>query len=84
MFPCVLPKICALGLLLCSAILTSAQQTYGDDYLETIKDSNVVASAFPDVEGIELLAPAFTKPETLPERWSNGTEGPTELFELGQ
>lgn len=58
-------------------------QTYGDDYLTTSKDSDIVAAAFPDVEGIELIAPAFTKPESLPAGWSNGTEGPTDLFELG-
>ncbi|KAI5362797.1 putative peptidase M14, carboxypeptidase A [Septoria linicola] len=82
MFSRITLKICALRVLLYSAALSSAQQTYGDNYLETIKDSDVVASAFPEVEGIELLAPAFTKLETLPEGWSNGTEGPTELFEL--
>ncbi|KAF2165668.1 hypothetical protein M409DRAFT_67051 [Zasmidium cellare ATCC 36951] len=40
-------------------------------------DSDVVSQAFQDVEGIELLSPAFTTPDSLPPGWANGTSGPT-------
>lgn len=59
------------------------QQTYGDNYLEAVKDSDTVASAFPDVEGVNLLAPAFTNPQSVPAGFANGTSGPTDLYELG-
>ncbi|KAM3424494.1 hypothetical protein BST61_g6498 [Cercospora zeina] len=59
-----------------------AQSAYGDNYLQVTKDSDIVASAFPEVEGIELIAPAFTNPDTLPAGWTNGSSGPTDLYEL--
>ena len=61
-----------------------AQLQYGENQRGTIKDSDVVARAFPDVQGIELLSPAFQKPDTLPPGWSNGTDGPTDDTELGR
>jgi hypothetical protein len=60
------------------------QLQYGENQRGTIKDSDVVAQAFPDVEGIELLSPAFQRPETLPPGWSNGTDGPTDDAEMGE
>lgn len=56
---------------------------YGNNALVTIKDSDVVAQAFPEVEGIELLSPAFLNPEGVPDRFENGTQGPTSLTILG-
>ncbi|EME80267.1 uncharacterized protein MYCFIDRAFT_31716 [Pseudocercospora fijiensis CIRAD86] len=79
------PRSCRSGTLFAVLQYLSksfAQYTYGDNYLTTIKDSDVVASAFPDIEGIDLIAPAFTNPATLPPGWANGTEGPTDLYEL--
>lgn len=57
--------------------------TYGGNYLATIRDSDIVAAAFPEVEGIELLSPYFTKPETRQAGFENGTQGPTDDIELG-
>jgi hypothetical protein len=58
--------------------------TYGGNYLQTIRDSDVVSTAFQDVEGIELLSPFFTKPESIQEGFANGTQGPTDDSELGE
>ena len=69
------------------AVLTSsalAQLQYGENQRGTIKDSDVVSQAFPPVEGIELLSPAFTQPDTLPPGWSNGTDGPTGYTDFGR
>lgn len=60
-----------------------AQLHYGENQRRTTKDSDIVAQAFPDVEGIELLSPAFLRPESAPEGWSNGTDGPTDDAEMG-
>lgn len=60
-----------------------AQLQYGNNERITTKDSDVVAEAFPEVEGIELLSPAFLRPESTPAGWENGTEGPTSLTEMG-
>ncbi|KXT10416.1 hypothetical protein AC579_4404 [Pseudocercospora musae] len=76
------PRSRALFALLQCITQSLAQYTYGDNYLTTVKDSDVVASAFPDVEGIDLVAPAFANLETAPAGWANGTEGPTDLYEL--
>lgn len=62
----------------------SAQLTYGENQRGTIKDSDAVAQAFPEVEGIELLSPAFLRPESTPPGWSNGTDGPTDDAEMGK
>lgn len=60
-----------------------AQLQYGENQRGTIKDSDVVAQAFPDVQGVELLSPAFLRPESTPDGWSNGTDGPTDDAEMG-
>ena len=60
-----------------------AQLQYGNNERGTTKDSEAVAAAFPEVEGIELLSPAFLRPESTPAGWENGTEGPTSLTEMG-
>ncbi|KAI9155570.1 Carboxypeptidase 2 [Paramyrothecium foliicola] len=54
---------------------------YGENWVPTVKDSRLVAANFPDVN-ITLRSPAFLKPETVPARFSNGTEGPTDDIEL--
>jgi hypothetical protein len=63
---------------------THAQSQYGENQRGTIKDSDVVAAAFPDVEGVELLSPAFLNPESTPPGWANGTDGPTDDAEMGE
>jgi hypothetical protein len=60
-----------------------AQLQYGNNERVTTKDNPAVAKAFPEVEGIELLSPAFSRPELTPPGWENGTEGPTSLTEMG-
>lgn len=60
-----------------------AQLQYGNNERDTIKDSEAVANAFPEVEGFQLLSPAFLKPESTPPGWENGTAGPTSLAEMG-
>lgn len=56
---------------------------YGENWVTTTKDSDLVAANFPDVN-ITLLAPAFLDPSTVPARFANGSEGPTDLFDLGK
>ena len=73
----------ALQALLAFVRFTSTPRTSGTKWLGAIKDSKIVAAAFPDVQGIDLISPAFISPSTLPAGWSNGTEGPTDLSELG-
>ena len=73
----------ALQALLACVRLTSTPRTSGIKWAGSIKDSKIVAAAFPDVKGIDLVSPAFLSPSTLPAGWSNGTEGPTDLSELG-
>uniref|UniRef100_A0A8H7N0S9 Peptidase M14 carboxypeptidase A domain-containing protein n=1 Tax=Bionectria ochroleuca TaxID=29856 RepID=A0A8H7N0S9_BIOOC len=50
---------------------------YGENWVPTTKDSELVASNFPDVN-ITLLSPAFLNPETVPEAFSEGKDGPTD------
>ncbi|GKT50873.1 carboxypeptidase 2 [Colletotrichum spaethianum] len=69
-------KTAALGLL--RAGLTTAQLTYASNQPNVIPDSKAVAANFPKVEEIELLSPAFAKPESVPSTFSNGTSGPTD------
>lgn len=56
---------------------------YGENWAPTIKDSSLVAANFPDIN-ITLLAPAFLDPSTVPSRFTNGSEGPTDLLDLGE
>jgi hypothetical protein len=60
-----------------------AQLQYGNNERVTTKDNSAVAKAFPEVEGIELLSPAFLRPESTPPGWENGTDGPASLAEMG-
>lgn len=69
--------------LLLSASTTYAQLRYGNNERVTTKDNPAVAEAFPEVEEIELLSPAFLRPESTPPGWVNGTDGPTSLTEMG-
>ena len=62
---------------------TAAQLQYGENQRGTTKDSDVVSRAFPDVESIELLSPAFLNPDSTPPGWVNGTDGPTSDTEMG-
>lgn len=56
---------------------------YGENWVPTTKDSELVAKNFPDVN-ITLLSPAFLNPETVPEAFSEGKDGPTDDAVLGK
>lgn len=71
----------AVGLL--QAGLISAQTKYADNQVPVSKDSELVSKLFPDVEGVELLSPAFANDETVPDGWTSGTSGPTSQDTLG-
>ena len=64
------------------AHLCSAQQ-YGRNHVPVRRDDAVVEAAFPD-PNVTLLAPAFTRPESIPAGFVNGTFGPTPDMELGR
>lgn len=68
------------------ALLQGARQAcalrYADNQVPVVKDSEVVAKLFPDLEDVEVLSPAFQKPATVPKAFANGTSGPTPQFEL--
>lgn len=65
------------------SVLTSAEgATYGNNWVTTRKDANVLAAQFPSPNST-LLAPAFLSPDTVPAAFANGTEGPTDDAELG-
>ncbi|KAL8365248.1 hypothetical protein RB595_004177 [Gaeumannomyces hyphopodioides] len=55
---------------------------FGENWLTTVRDSELVAKNFPDVEGIELLSPYFQNPESVNPGFANGTDGPTDDFQL--
>lgn len=77
-------KLRAPHLALIAATVSAQGLQYGENQRGTIKDSDIVAQAFPDVEGVELLSPAFLRPESTPPGWSNGTDGPTDDAEMGK
>ncbi|KAJ4128189.1 hypothetical protein NW768_008475 [Fusarium equiseti] len=78
-------RLCAFAALVSTATAQSGGiQTglqYGKNWTPTIKDSDLVAANFPDVN-ITLRSPAFLNPETVPARFANGTDGPTDDIEL--
>src|SRR5688572_4932252 len=46
------------------------------------QDDKAIAENFPDVD-IELLSPAFTKPDSRLEGFDNGTSNPTSHRDMG-
>jgi hypothetical protein len=73
------------SLLLCLALsLTSVKaQKYGNNHVPIRRDDETVEAAFPE-PNVTLIAPAWTKPESIPERFANGSSGPTPDWELGK
>lgn len=70
--------------LIAGAVGVSAQgYSYAGLTLPLEKDEQQVAANFPDVD-YELLGPAFSLPDTIPEGFRNGTSGPTPQFVLGE
>ncbi|KAF6815476.1 carboxypeptidase 2 [Colletotrichum plurivorum] len=56
--------------------------TYASNQVPVLKDSDAVAANFPEVEGVELLSPAFAMPDSVPATFANGTSGPTDQATL--
>jgi hypothetical protein len=73
------------SLLLCLAVaLTSVKaQKYGNNHVPVRRDNATVEAAFPE-PNVTLIAPAFTNTESIPERFANGSSGPTPDWEMGK
>lgn len=72
----------AFLLLTAAAKVAQAQLVYADNQASVSKDSDDVADNFGDVEGVELLSPAFKNKDDLPDGWFNGTSGPTDQLTM--
>lgn len=70
------------SLLSALASVVSADK-YGHNHVTVRKDSDIVAGAFEDVD-IELLSPAFTNPDVIQSGFSDGTQGPSSLEDVGE
>lgn len=73
-----------LGLLGLSLVASARATKYGYNSVVVRKDTDIVAANFKDVEGVDLLSPAFLTPDTIPEGFSEGTKGPTDADILGE
>ena len=58
--------------------------TYGNNHVPLRKDSEIVASAFEDVEDIKLLSPAFLTSDFRLPGFTNGTQGPSSQDDMGE
>ncbi|RMY66645.1 hypothetical protein D0863_08302 [Hortaea werneckii] len=73
----------ALALGLASLSFVSGQSQYGENQRTLNQDSEEVQQAFfQPIDDIELLGPAFTRPETIPSTFPEGQDGPTPQREL--
>jgi hypothetical protein len=68
--------------LLCAGLASALD--YADNQAPLQKDEDHIAANFPDVEGVELLSPAFANPDSVPSGFTNGTDGPTDIDTLGK
>ncbi|GAP84659.1 putative carboxypeptidase 2 [Rosellinia necatrix] len=50
---------------------------YGENHSPVEKDEDLVAAHFPDTDDV-LLSPAFLAPQSIPDGFRNGTDGPTD------
>ncbi|RMZ08698.1 hypothetical protein D0864_01677 [Hortaea werneckii] len=72
-----------LALGLASLSFVSGQSQYGENQRTLDQDSEAVQQAFfQPIDDIELLGPAFTRPETIPANFPEGQDGPTPQREL--
>lgn len=74
-------RLSLLGLTLLSSVRAAK---YGYNHVTVRKDTDIVAANFKDIEGVDLLSPAFLNPETIPAGFSDGTQGPTDDDLLGK
>lgn len=77
-----LPSPLSAIVLLCLTCVEAVQ--YGHNWVYVRKDNELVAANFEDVQGYELLSPAFMRPDSVPSRFANGTDGPTSDAEVGR
>lgn len=61
----------------------SSPPGYANRNLPVQKDDEKVSKNFKDVDGIELLSPAFLNPEISPDGWENGTASATPQIHQG-
>lgn len=71
------------GLLLGLTSVVSAV-TYGYNHVPVIKDTEIVAGAFEDVDDIKLLSPAFLTPNVRLPGFTNGTQGSSSQDDMGE
>lgn len=76
-----LSTLLAVGLLTLTSTVECVQ--YGHNLVPVRRDNGAVAANFQDVEGFELIAPAFTIPDSVSSQFHNGTEGPTDDATMG-
>jgi len=76
-----LSTLLAVGLLTLTFTVECVQ--YGHNYVPVRRDNEAVAANFQDVQGFELVAPAFTRPDSVSSQFRNGTEGPTDDATMG-
>ena len=73
----------SLTSLLFGLISIASASKYGYNHVPVQKDSDIVASAFEDVD-VELLSPAFVTPEIRPPGFTEGTQGPSSQDDMGE
>ena len=65
---------CLAGVVHAQSAGSPSRTTYGNNDLAIDLDNDLVSQNYQDVD-IQLLSPAFTNPESVPEGFSNGTSG---------
>lgn len=66
------------------AFTVNARQYGYNHFMPLFKDSDVVAGAFPDVDEIALLSPAFQNLDGRLPGFTNGTQGPDSHCAMGE
>lgn len=56
---------------------------YGYNHSPISKDPEELQSAFPELDDVKLYAPPFTNPDSIPETFADGTDGPTDEGKMG-
>ena len=77
-----IPSRSTLGLLTVQATTVIADR-YASNIRPVVIEAPQVAANFPNVEGVQLLSPAFVSPNNVPATFANGTSGPTPQQDLG-
>ena len=74
--------IASTGLTLGLASMASAVM-YGYNHVPLVKDTEIIAGAFENVNDIELLSPAFDTPNIRLPGFANGTQGSSSQDDMG-